>query len=53
MSDDDITNHFDWCWKKTIESFEKENILIDSEGDIKIMLKHSFWIVFTIRKTMR
>ena len=29
MSDEDNLNHFNWCWKQTIETFEKENILIN------------------------
>ena len=33
LSDKDKKNHFDWCWKKMVSDFEKENILIDSEGD--------------------
>ncbi len=24
-----IKEHFDWCWKKTIESFQKENIYFE------------------------
>ena len=47
MSDDDITNHFDWCWKKTIDGFEKENILLDSDGEhkdyVKTFLLDSFY----------
>ena len=50
MSDDDITNHFDWCWKKTIESFEKENILIDSEGEHKDYVKTFFLDSFYYQK---
>jgi hypothetical protein len=33
MSDDDNTKHFDWCWKKTIENFKKENIIFRNEGE--------------------
>lgn len=50
MSDDDITNHFDWCWKKIIESFEKENILIDSEGEHKDYVKTFFLDSFYYQK---
>jgi len=35
FSEDDITNHFNWCWNKTIENFFNENIIIDSEGEHK------------------
>jgi len=50
MSDEDVTNHFDWCWKKTIESFEKENILIDSEGEHKDYVKSFFLESFYYQK---
>jgi hypothetical protein len=52
MSDDDITNHFDWCWKKTIENFEKENILIDSEGEHKDYVKTFFLDSFYYQKDL-
>jgi hypothetical protein len=26
MSDEDNLNHYKWCWNRTIENFEKENI---------------------------
>ena len=50
MSDDDVTNHFDWCWKKTLEGFEKENILIDSEGEHKDYVKTFFLDSFYYQK---
>ena len=33
LSEDDNTKHFDWCWKKTIENFTKENIKFYSKGE--------------------
>lgn len=33
MSQDDNQKHFDWCWKKTLENFKKENIFFHTEGD--------------------
>ena len=50
MSDDDITNHFDWCWKKTIDGFEKENILLDSDGEHKDYVKTFFLDSFYYQK---
>jgi hypothetical protein len=50
MSDDDITNHFDWCWKKTIDWFEKENILLDSDGEHKDYVKTFFLDSFYYQK---
>lgn len=33
LTEDDNTKHFDWCWKKTIENFTKENIKFYSKGE--------------------
>jgi hypothetical protein len=33
MSDEDNENHFKWCWKKNIQNFEKENIIINETGE--------------------
>lgn len=33
MTDDDNAKHFEWCWNKTIENFEKENIFFNKKGD--------------------
>jgi hypothetical protein len=33
MSEDDNLKHFDWCWNKTIESFEKEDINFLKKGE--------------------
>lgn len=33
MNEEDNLNHFNWCWKKTIKTFEKENILINETGE--------------------
>lgn len=33
LTEDDNTKHFDWCWKKTIEGFTKENIKFYSKGE--------------------
>jgi hypothetical protein len=33
LSDEDMTKHFKWCWDKTIDNFEKENLLFDKEGE--------------------
>jgi hypothetical protein len=30
MDNDSIKQHFDWCWKKVIESFQKEKIYFES-----------------------
>lgn len=33
MSEEDNKKHFDWCWKKTLENFKKENIIFYNEGE--------------------
>ena len=33
MNDNDNKNHFDWCWKKTLKNFKKENINFETEGE--------------------
>jgi hypothetical protein len=35
LSDDDKISHFDWCWKKMVKDFEKENVNIKFKGDHK------------------
>jgi hypothetical protein len=32
MSEEDIVNHFKWCWNKTIDNFGKEGIFFTNEG---------------------
>ena len=33
MNDADNKKHFNWCWKKIIDNFERESISFDMEGD--------------------
>jgi len=33
LSDDDIENHFKWCWNKTVENFKKESITFNITGE--------------------
>jgi hypothetical protein len=33
LSDEDKKLHFEWCWDKLIENFNRENILIRNKGD--------------------
>jgi hypothetical protein len=35
LSDEDKISHFDWCWKKMVKEFEKENVNIKFKGDHK------------------
>lgn len=42
MSEDDNKKHFEWCWKKTIERFQKENIVIEFYGEHKDYIESFF-----------
>ena len=42
LSNYDNERHFDWCWKKLIENFKKENIHIKEDGQHKDYLKSFF-----------
>lgn len=33
FSQDDKKKHFRWCWFKTVETFKKESIVFNDEGD--------------------
>ena len=42
ISDEDKKSHFDWCWKKMIDSFNKENVLISEKGQHRDYLEGFF-----------
>jgi hypothetical protein len=50
LSDEDKTNHFIWCWGKTIEIFKQENINFNLEGDHYIYFKSFFDDIFYNQK---
>lgn len=33
LSEEDNQKHFDWCWKKTIDNFDKEGLEFNQNGD--------------------
>ena len=41
-TDEDKEKHFNWCWVKTIDSFKKENIVLNNEGSHKTYLKNFY-----------
>lgn len=45
-NNDDKSKHFDWCWVKTIDSFKKENIILNENGDHKDYLKKFYIEIF-------
>ena len=46
MSPDDKKSHFDWCWGKMFENFQKENITITIDGEHKNYLKSFYMDTF-------
>lgn len=50
MNETDMINHFNWCWKKTVDNFEKENINFNLEGDHKYYFKDFFLEIFYLQK---
>lgn len=46
LSDEDKLQHFKWCWNKVIESFAKEEINFDLEGDHYEYFKTFFGDIF-------
>jgi hypothetical protein len=48
ISNEDMKNHFEWCWKKLIMTFKKENISIKEFGEHRDYLETFFWETFYI-----
>lgn len=46
MSEEDLTNHFNWCWKKTIDNFEKEKIFFNKKGDHYVYFSTFFMDIY-------
>ena len=46
LSDEDKESHFDWCWKKVIDDFRKENIIIKYDGEHKDYFKSFYMETF-------
>jgi len=50
MTQDDIDNHFLWCWNKTIDSFKKESIMFNITGEHFEYFKSFFFDTFYNQK---
>ncbi len=50
LSDEDNLKHFEWCWKKNIDSFSKEEILFNSDGEHFEFFKSFFVDIFYNQK---
>jgi hypothetical protein len=46
MTDEDKENHFNWCWKKVLEDFQKEEIIFEEDGDHYLYFKIFFDEIF-------
>lgn len=43
IQESDRINHYNWCWNKNIENFEKENIIFDKTGSHYTYFKDFFF----------
>jgi hypothetical protein len=50
LSDDEKNKHFEWCWGKVIENFEKEKINFNSDGEHKEYFYNFFIEAFYTQK---
>lgn len=46
VSKEDNKRHFEWCWKKTISDFERENVIIDNIGEHKDYVESFYFDTF-------
>ena len=46
LTDEDNLSHFEWCWKKTIDNFKKEDIHIKYDGEHKDYFKSFYMNTF-------
>jgi hypothetical protein len=46
MTEEDKKNHFNWCWKKTLEDFQKEEIIFEKDGEHYTYFKIFFEEIF-------
>ena len=46
LSEEEKLKHFEWCWTKTLENFEKENIHFNSKGIHKEYFQQFFSDLF-------
>lgn len=53
LSNDDNEKHFDWCWKKLLDNFEKEGIKFSNRGEHYEYYKAFFLDIFYNQKEER
>ena len=50
LSEEDNKKHFIWCWNKTIQNFEKENLIFEKEGEHYEYFESFFMEIFYQQK---
>jgi hypothetical protein len=50
LTDEDKLNHFSWCWKKLIDEFKKEGLIINEVGEHRDYLYDFFSDIFYNQK---
>ena len=50
LTQDDNEAHFNWCWGKLLNDFEKEKVIIKKDGSHKDYLKRFFFDTFYNQK---
>jgi len=53
LSEDDDRNHFEWCWNKLIDNFNKETIIFDNRGEHFDYFKSFFGETFYNQKDIK
>lgn len=46
LSEEEKKNHFDWCWKKTIDNFSKEKVVFNANGEHRDYFEQFFTDLF-------
>lgn len=50
LSEEDNLKHFEWCWNKTIENFQKEGIVFNKKGEHQVYFLSFFTDIFYNQK---
>jgi len=53
LTDDDNKKHFDWCWNKVLDNFQKENVIFKKEGEHYDYFESFFFEIFYTQKEKR
>ncbi len=50
LSDEDNQKHFEWCWNKVVDNFNKEKIIFEKKGDHYDYFESFFFEIFYNQK---